>query len=64
MGNIVRSHRIHLLHLDVMALVSLNACATILPPNGQNINILIENAGVMARQEGHTADGPDIQPRN
>lgn len=57
----VDSPQVHLLHLDLNSLASVRACAEEFKAKSQTLNILIENAGVMACPEGRTADGFETQ---
>ncbi|KAE8362152.1 hypothetical protein BDV27DRAFT_132011 [Aspergillus caelatus] len=61
LGNIVDSPRVHLLHLDLNSLATVRACAEEFKSIESTLNILIENAGVMACPEGRTADGFEMQ---
>ncbi|KAB8075573.1 hypothetical protein BDV29DRAFT_171689 [Aspergillus leporis] len=61
LGDIVESPRVHLLHLDLNSLASVRACAEEFKSKSSTLNILIENAGVMACPEGRTADGFETQ---
>ncbi|OJJ76669.1 hypothetical protein ASPBRDRAFT_116535 [Aspergillus brasiliensis CBS 101740] len=61
LGDIASSPRIHLLHLDLNSVASVRTCAEEFKSKSKTLNILIENAGVMACPEGRTADGFEIQ---
>lgn len=61
LGDIVESPRVHLLHLDLISLESVQACAEEFLSQSNTLNILIANAGVMACPEGRTADGFETQ---
>lgn len=61
LGDVVDSPRVHLLQLDLNSLASVRACAEEFKSQCQTLNILIENAGVMACPEGRTADGFETQ---
>jgi NAD(P)-dependent dehydrogenase (short-subunit alcohol dehydrogenase family) len=61
LGDIVGSPRVHLLHLDLNSLESVRGCAAEFLSKSNSLNILIENAGVMACPEGRTADGFETQ---
>ncbi|KAL4866597.1 hypothetical protein BDV12DRAFT_199074 [Aspergillus spectabilis] len=61
LGSITESPRVHLLELDLNSLDSVRACATEFRNRSKTLNILIENAGVMACPEGVTADGFESQ---
>ena len=61
LSDIVGSPRVHLLHLDLNSLASVRACADEFKSKSKTLNILIENAGVMACPEGRTADGFETQ---
>lgn len=59
--DLVDSPRVHLLDLDLNSLDSVNACAKEFKSKSNTLNILIENAGVMACPEERTADGFEKQ---
>ncbi|KAJ5974375.1 dehydrogenase with different specificitie [Penicillium waksmanii] len=61
LSDLVESPRVHLLHLDLNSLKSVHACAVEFLSQSETLNILIENAGVMACPEGRTADGFELQ---
>ncbi|KAL2828308.1 hypothetical protein BJY01DRAFT_240962 [Aspergillus pseudoustus] len=61
LGDIVGSDRVHLLHLDLNSLESVRSCADEFKSKSKTLNILIENAGVMACPESRTADGFELQ---
>src|ERR1700726_348759 len=50
-----------LVELDLANLKSVRACADALLANGQPLDVVIANAGVMATPFGHTADGFETQ---
>ncbi|KAJ5772359.1 hypothetical protein N7520_002888 [Penicillium odoratum] len=61
LGSFLDSDRVHLLELDLESLASVRRCAeTFLTLSGR-LNILINNAGVMATPEGRTMDGFETQ---
>lgn len=57
----VSSPRVHLLHLDLSSLASVRACAEEFKSKSSRLNVLVENAGVMACPEGQTVDGFETQ---
>ncbi|EHK42501.1 hypothetical protein TRIATDRAFT_86611 [Trichoderma atroviride IMI 206040] len=61
LGDLIESPRVHVLHLDLDSLGSVRACAEEFKSKTARLNILIENAGVMACPEGRTADGFETQ---
>ncbi|KAL2846856.1 hypothetical protein BJY01DRAFT_213089 [Aspergillus pseudoustus] len=61
LGELARSPRVHLLHLELTSLASVRACAETFKTKSKTLNILIANAGVMACPEGRTADGFELQ---
>ncbi|KAL7893166.1 hypothetical protein HDV63DRAFT_397885 [Trichoderma sp. SZMC 28014] len=61
LGDLTESPRVHVLHLDLNSLESVYACAETFKSKTARLNILIENAGVMACPEGRTADGFETQ---
>lgn len=61
LSDIIHSPRINVLHLDLSSLSSVRACAEEFISKSQSLNILIENAGVMACPEGKTEDGFETQ---
>jgi len=50
-----------LVELDLASLKNVRACADRLLANGQTLDVIIANAGVMATPLGHTADGFETQ---
>lgn len=52
---------IELIQLDLASLASVKACANALIGNGQPLDLVIANAGVMATPFGRTADGFETQ---
>ncbi|KAJ5632713.1 hypothetical protein N7490_009052 [Penicillium lividum] len=61
LGSFLDSDRVHLLELDLESLASVRRCAeTFLTLSGR-LNILINNAGVMATSEGRKMDGFETQ---
>lgn len=54
--DLVDSPRLHLLHLDLNSLDSVYGFVEELMSKSKSLDILIENAGVMACPEGRTAD--------
>ncbi|KAL3441991.1 hypothetical protein BJX65DRAFT_299362 [Aspergillus insuetus] len=61
LGSLAESKRVHLLELDLNSLASVRCCAAEFKKKSRTLNILIENAGVMACPEGTTADGFETQ---
>lgn len=61
LSDIVGSTRVHLLHLDLGSLASVRTCAEEFKSKSSTLNILVENAGVMACPEGRTVDGFETQ---
>ncbi|MCJ1401821.1 hypothetical protein MMC11_005038 [Xylographa trunciseda] len=53
--------RVHLLQLDLNSLTSVRKCAEEFLQRSKTLNVLINNAGVMACPEGRTADGFETQ---
>ncbi|CEL11340.1 hypothetical protein ASPCAL14443 [Aspergillus calidoustus] len=61
LADIVGNHqRVHLLQLDLDSLDSVRACATEFLAASSRLNVLIQNAGVMACPEGRTKDGYEL----
>jgi NAD(P)-dependent dehydrogenase (short-subunit alcohol dehydrogenase family) len=61
LGPILESGRAHLLELDLDSLASVRKCADAFLAKSDRLNILINNAGVMATPEGRTQDGFETQ---
>ncbi|KAH6986751.1 hypothetical protein EDB80DRAFT_756466 [Ilyonectria destructans] len=61
LSSIVDSKRIHLLELDLNSLASERKCADAFLAQSNRLNVLINNAGVMATPEERTADGFETQ---
>jgi NAD(P)-dependent dehydrogenase (short-subunit alcohol dehydrogenase family) len=61
LGDLLESPRVHLLHLNLDSLASVRACAEEFKSKSKTLNILIDNAGVMACPEGRTEDGFESQ---
>ncbi|WAO91464.1 Hypothetical protein NCS54_00893700 [Fusarium falciforme] len=59
--DLVDSPRLHFLRLDLSSLDSVRTCAESFKSKSTQLDILIENAGVMASPEGRTADGFETQ---
>ncbi|KAJ5323126.1 NAD(P)-binding protein [Penicillium brevicompactum] len=59
--DIADSPRVHFLLLDLNSLDSVHACAQEFKSKSKTLNILVENAGVMACPEGRTVDGFEKQ---
>jgi NAD(P)-dependent dehydrogenase (short-subunit alcohol dehydrogenase family) len=52
---------VSIVHLDLASLASVRACAEILRSNNPTIDLLVNNAGVMAVDWGRTGDGFETQ---
>ncbi|KAF4785052.1 oxidoreductase [Colletotrichum scovillei] len=61
LGDMSQKDRVHLLTLDLNDLTSVRACAADFATKSKILNILINNAGVMATPEGKTSDGFETQ---
>lgn len=61
LGPILDSDRVHLIELDLNSLASVRKCADSFMAKSDRLNILINNAGVMATPEGRTQDGFETQ---
>jgi NAD(P)-dependent dehydrogenase (short-subunit alcohol dehydrogenase family) len=61
LGSTVDNPRVHLLQVDLESLDSVRACAAEFRKRSPRLNILINNAGVMATPEGRTKDGFETQ---
>lgn len=61
LSSIIDSDRLHLLELDLNSLSSVKECARAFLSQARTLNVLINNAGVMATPEGRTADGFETQ---
>ncbi|KAL5603997.1 hypothetical protein FOVSG1_006747 [Fusarium oxysporum f. sp. vasinfectum] len=61
LADLVDISRVHFLQLDLGSLESVRACAKSFKSKSTQLNILIENAGVMACPEGRTQDGFETQ---
>lgn len=61
LGGLLESDKVHLLELDLNSLASVRACANSFLSESKTLNIIINNAGVMASPEGRTADGFETQ---
>ncbi|KAJ9145075.1 Short-chain dehydrogenase [Pleurostoma richardsiae] len=61
LGSLAESPRVHFLQLDLSSLDSVQAAAESFKSKSAQLNILIENAGVMACPEGRTVDGFETQ---
>ncbi|GIK02036.1 hypothetical protein Aspvir_006079 [Aspergillus viridinutans] len=61
LGAILDSGRVHLLELDLQSLASVRECAETFLAKSNRLNVLVNNAGVMATPEGRTADGFETQ---
>jgi len=62
LGDILESGRVDLLLLDLNSMESVRKCAAeFLEASGNRLNVLITNAGIMAKPEEKTADGFESQ---
>ena len=61
LGSLLAQSQVHLLKLDLNSLESVRACAAEFLSKSKTLNILINNAGVMATPEGRTVDGFETQ---
>ncbi|KAE8142970.1 hypothetical protein BDV38DRAFT_234330 [Aspergillus pseudotamarii] len=61
LGDLVKKPNVHLLALSLDSLTSVRACAEDFLSKSSQLNILINNAGVMATPEGRTQDGFETQ---
>lgn len=61
LGDLLQLDSVHLLTLDLNSLKSVRACAADFLSKSKTLNILIENAGVMATPEGRSEDGFETQ---
>lgn len=61
LSDIIDSPRVHILHLDLTSLASVQDCVEEFTSKSPTLNVLVENAGVMACPEGQTVDGFETQ---
>jgi NAD(P)-dependent dehydrogenase (short-subunit alcohol dehydrogenase family) len=61
LATVLDSGRIHPLELDLQSFASVRRCAETFLAECSRLNVLINNAGVMATPEGRTADGFETQ---
>lgn len=61
LGDLIEKPNVHLLTLNLNSLASVRACAEEFLSKSSQLNILINNAGVMATPEGRTQDGFETQ---
>ncbi|KAH6616257.1 hypothetical protein C7974DRAFT_441835 [Boeremia exigua] len=62
LGDILEPGKVELLHLDLNSLASVRICAAeFLAASNNQLNILINNAGIMSCPEGTTEDGFELQ---
>ncbi|KAF2023253.1 NAD(P)-binding protein [Setomelanomma holmii] len=61
LGEVAHSPSVHLLEMDQMLLKSVRACAANFLKQSNTLNILINNAGIMATPEVKTEDGLESQ---
>ncbi|OCL14683.1 NAD(P)-binding protein [Glonium stellatum] len=61
LGDVLSSGRVELLKLDLSSLSSVRECAKEFLAKSNTLNILINNAGIMACPEGRTVDGFEMQ---
>lgn len=61
LGSALEPGRLELIHLDLNSLESVRKCATEFLSKTSTLNLLINNAGIMATPEGRTADDHELQ---
>ncbi|KAE8398824.1 hypothetical protein BDV37DRAFT_275762 [Aspergillus pseudonomiae] len=61
LSDIIDSPRVHVLHLDLTSLASVQHCVEEFTSKSPTLNVLIEDAGVMACPESRTVDGFETQ---
>ena len=61
LGDALEEGKLELLHLDMNSLDSVRACAKEFLSKSDTLNVLVNNAGIMATPEGRTADGFELQ---
>ncbi|KAF7943970.1 hypothetical protein EAE96_010382 [Botrytis aclada] len=61
LGGLAESPRVHLLEMDQTSLKSVRACAATFLKQSKTLNIMINNAGIMAVPEITTEDGFESQ---
>lgn len=61
LGAFGESPRVHLLEMDHLSLASVKRCAETFIAQSDKLDIMINNAGVMATPEGRSDDGHEIQ---
>ncbi|KAE8377977.1 hypothetical protein BDV26DRAFT_304710 [Aspergillus bertholletiae] len=61
LGDVIKKPNVHLLTLNLDSLTSVRACAEEFLSKSSQLNILINNAAVMATPEGRTQDGFETQ---
>jgi NAD(P)-dependent dehydrogenase (short-subunit alcohol dehydrogenase family) len=61
LGDNLKDGSLELIHLDNNSLSSVRACAAEFLSRSSTLNILVNNAGIMATPEGRTADGFELQ---
>ncbi|GMF81244.1 unnamed protein product [Aspergillus oryzae] len=61
LGDLIEKPNVHLLTLNLNSLASVRACAEEFLSKSSQLNVLINNAGVMATPEGRTQDGFETQ---
>ncbi|KAM5356945.1 hypothetical protein ACJ41O_003591 [Fusarium nematophilum] len=60
LGDVLEGNRVHLLHLDLESLESVRSCVAEFKSKSNNLNILIENAGIRHVPKGSTRDGFEL----
>ncbi|KAG8530301.1 uncharacterized protein KY384_004803 [Bacidia gigantensis] len=61
LSDILKSGKVELLKMDLNSLESVRAAAEVFKSRSEKLNIMINNAGVMATPQGKTADGFETQ---
>ncbi|KAH7117108.1 short-chain dehydrogenase [Dendryphion nanum] len=61
LGEALEPGHLELVHLDLNSFDSVRKCAAEILSKTSTLNILINNAGIMATPEGRTADGHELQ---
>lgn len=61
LGEELEEGKLELIHLDMNSLSSVRKCAAEFLERSSSLNLLVNNAGIMACPEGRTADGFELQ---
>ena len=61
LGSALEPGSLDLIHLDLNSFASVRACAAEFLSKSSTLNLLVNNAGIMATPEGRTADGHELQ---